>query len=209
MTKALDYDRNVFINCPFDEAYRPTFDAIVFAIHDAGFRARCALEYGDSSENRFSKIVGIIRECKYGIHDISRIELSRVGRKFLPRFNMPLELGLFLGSKEFGNKLQKSKSCMVVDREPWRYQATISDLAGQDIYCHDGKPHGAIREICKWFTVISPYSNIPGGTLVSKRFKLFQKQLPVFYEDMKKARADIVFVDYARIVAEWLKFNTI
>lgn len=209
MTKAAEYERNVFINCPFDEAYQSTFDAIVFAIHDAGFRARSALEYGDSSENRFSKIIQIIRECKYGVHDISRIELSRVGKKLLPRFNMPLELGLFLGSKEFGNKQQQNKSCMVVDREPWRYQATISDIAGQDIYCHEGKPHEAIREICKWLTMVSPDKSIPGGTLVSSRFKLFQKQLPVLYEDMKKARADIVFVDYARIVVEWLKFNTI
>jgi len=208
MTKVADYDKNVFINCPFDDQYRPTFDAIVFAIHDAGFRARCALEYGDSSENRFSKIIQIIKECKYGIHDLSRIELSKVGRKSLPRFNMPLELGLFLGSKEFGNKKHQGKSCMVVDRDPWRYRATISDLAGQDIYCHDGKPHGAIREICKWLTSTSP-RNIPGGTLVSKRFRLFQKQLPVLYADIKKARADIVFVDYARIIVEWLKFNSL
>jgi hypothetical protein len=209
MSKVADYDKNVFVNCPFDAQYRPTFDAIIFAVHDAGFRARCALEFGDSSENRYSKIIQIIRECRYGIHDLSRVELSKVGRKYLPRFNMPLELGIFLGSKEFGDKRQKSKSCMVVDREPWRYQATISDMAGQDIYCHDGKPHGAIREICKWLTTISPSTIIPGGTLVSKRFRLFQKQLPSLCEEMKKSRADIVFVDYSRIVAEWLKFNTL
>lgn len=34
----------VFVNCPFDEAYKPLFDAIVFAITDLGFYARSARE---------------------------------------------------------------------------------------------------------------------------------------------------------------------
>lgn len=34
----------VFINCPFDNAYKPIFDAIVFAIYDLGFVARSALK---------------------------------------------------------------------------------------------------------------------------------------------------------------------
>jgi hypothetical protein len=203
-----DYDKNIFINCPFDEQYRPTFDAMVFAIHHAGFRARCALEYGDSSANRFSNIAQLIRECKYGIHDISRIELRKIGKASLPRFNMPLELGLFLGSKEFGVKEQRDKCCMILDQDPWRYRASISDLAGQDIYSHDNDPHGAIREICKWLTTVSQRPNIPGGTFVSKRFRQFQRQLRVLYRDMNKTRDEIVFVDYSRIVAEWLKLNT-
>jgi|SRR5215213_4937318 len=209
MPNVTAYERNVFVNCPFDRRYRPTFDAIIFAVHDAGFRARCALEYGDSSENRYSKIVKIIDECEYGIHDLSRVELSRVGRTYLPRFNMPLELGIFLGSKEFGKKHHQRKKSMVIDRDPWRYRATISDLAGQDIYCHDGKPVGAIREICKWLATTSQQPNIPGGTIVSKRFQMFQKQLPQLYTEMKKSPADVVFLDYSRIVAEWLKFNTL
>jgi len=34
------FDRNVFINCPFDAAYAPIFEAVVFAVYDAGFYAR-------------------------------------------------------------------------------------------------------------------------------------------------------------------------
>jgi hypothetical protein len=36
----------------------------------------------------------IISGCKYSIHDLSRTELDKTTR--LPRFNMPLELGLDL-----------------------------------------------------------------------------------------------------------------
>ena len=50
------YTDNVFINCPFDSAYKPLFDAIVFAVHDCGFVARCALEEEDTSQVRIDKI---------------------------------------------------------------------------------------------------------------------------------------------------------
>lgn len=86
------FESNVFINCRFDPRYKRIFDAIVFTIHDAGFVARCGLEVIDSGQTRLTKLVQIIADCKYGIHDISRIE---VGRAKLPRFNMPFECGLF------------------------------------------------------------------------------------------------------------------
>ena len=43
-------DRDIFINCPFDDEYRPLFQSLVFVIADCGFRARCALELVDSGE---------------------------------------------------------------------------------------------------------------------------------------------------------------
>jgi len=85
------YDGNVFINCPFDAGYRPLLNAIVFAIQDCGLFARCAMEVQDSGEVRITKIKRIIRQCRHGIHDISRVELDAATG--LPRFNMPLELG--------------------------------------------------------------------------------------------------------------------
>jgi len=56
---------------------------------------RCALEVQDSSENRLKKILRIIGECQFAIHDISRTDLDK--KHQLPRFNMPFELGLFMG----------------------------------------------------------------------------------------------------------------
>ncbi len=83
---------DVFINCPFDDGYRPLFNALVFVIYDLGFVARCAREADDSGEVRLAKIERIIEQCKYGIHDISEVSLDVVNH--LPRFNMPLELGI-------------------------------------------------------------------------------------------------------------------
>jgi hypothetical protein len=81
---------HVFINCPFDAGYRAILDALVFAIYDLGFVARCVLEEDDAGEVRLSKIERIIEECRFGIHDLSAVGLD--ANTGLPRFNMPLEL---------------------------------------------------------------------------------------------------------------------
>src|SRR5712691_349151 len=80
---AADYQRNVFINCPFDLAYQPIFRALVFTVYAANLRPRCALEIGDSSRVRLDKILQIIEECRLGIHDISRTQLDE--KSLLPR----------------------------------------------------------------------------------------------------------------------------
>src|SRR5438105_5993198 len=103
------YDKSVFINCPFDPQYQPLFEAILFAVLDCDLRPRCALEIADASEVRIDKIFKIIADCKYGIHDISRTEVTAASG--LPRFNMPLELGIFLAAKRFGAGRQRKKVC--------------------------------------------------------------------------------------------------
>jgi len=140
-------------------------------------------EYGDSSENRFSKIIQIIKECKYGIHDLSRIELSKVEGNLFP-VQHAFGTWSILGSKEFGNKKHQGKSCMVVDRDPWRYRGNNLGLGRSRHYCHDGKPHGAIREICKWLTSTSP-RNIPAVHL-SPTVRLFPEAAPVLYATSKR-----------------------
>ena len=83
----------VFINVPFDRRYQKLFDALVFAVHDCGFVARGAREHEDSSQVRLEKLYRIIGECRYGIHDLSRVTVD--SKRRLPRFNMPLETGYF------------------------------------------------------------------------------------------------------------------
>ena len=99
MAKSL-YRYCVFVNCPFDDEYRPLFYAIVFALHDCGYAVRSALAVTDASQVRIEKIAAMIAGSKFGLHNISRTEPD--ANNGLPRFNMPLELGLFLGAKRFG-----------------------------------------------------------------------------------------------------------
>src|SRR5688500_17675140 len=121
------YDNSVFINCPFDSAYRPLFEAVAFAAYDCGFYPRSALEVDDSSEVRIERVIRIIAECRLAIHDISRTQIDRESR--LPRFNMPLELGIFIGAKVFGGGEHRRKAAIVLDTDRYRYQKYISDIA--------------------------------------------------------------------------------
>ena len=143
--------KDFFINCPFDDAYKPIFQAIIFAVCDLGFVARCSLELDDASVVRLDKIMGIISQCSYGNYDISSVNLS-AGTN-LPRFNMPLALGLFLACKRFGGKAQQRKACLILDRNPYRYRASISDISGQDIHLHQGKANEAIVEVKNWLAI--------------------------------------------------------
>ena len=197
------YNDNVFINCPFDSAYKPLFDAIVFAVHDCGFVARCALEEGDASQVRIDKIYNIIEDCRYGIHDISRTELDEISH--LPRFNMPLELGIFLGAKRFGVEDQKRKKCLVMDKEQYRYQKFISDIAGQDIFVHNNSPEEIIRVVRDWLGTASERRTIPGGSIIWRHYQDFLNDLPQLAQRFQLELADLEdFNNYIYVVAGWL-----
>ena len=203
MKPTLFYNDNVFINCPFDSDYKPLFDAMIFAVHDCGFIARCALEEGDASQVRIDKIYNIIEDCRYGIHDISRTELDEVSH--LPRFNMPLELGIFLGAKRFGVEEQERKKCLVMDKEPYRYQKFISDISGQDIFIHDNNPEEVVRIVRDWLGTASERQTIPGGSIVWRRYQSFlNNKAQVAHECLYEVEDLENFNNYTNVIAEWL-----
>ena len=57
-------DRQVFLNCPFDDDYYPLPRAAVFTIHACEFTARIALENTGSESVRLDRLVEMIRECQ-------------------------------------------------------------------------------------------------------------------------------------------------
>lgn len=194
----------VFINCPFDKGYQPIFEAIVFSVFDLGFSVRCSLESDDSGEVRITKIARIIEQCKFGVHDISEVKLDKVNR--LPRFNMPLELGMFLGCKRFGGKIQARKICLILDTEQYRYQKYISDIAGQDIRAHGNKPEAAIVAVRNWLASASK-RKLPGGAAIASRWKRFIVDLPELCIKARLDRKDLIFKDLTDLILAWLENN--
>jgi len=200
-----DYAGNVFINCPFDGDYMPLFRAATFATIDCGFYARSALELDDGGEVRIEKIQRIIRQCKFGIHDISRTELDEDTN--LPRFNMPLELGIFLGAKKFGDKSQKDKRCLIMDREQFRYQVFISDIAGQDIKGHNNDPSEVISKVSEFLRNASERKTVPGGAAISVRYSAFLVELPLILEAAQLEEHEMGFNEFSTFSSEWLIEN--
>ncbi len=203
--QATHYNDNVFINCPFDSAYKHLFDAMVFAVHDCGFIPRCALEEEDASEVRIDKIYNIIADCRYGIHDISRTELDKDSG--LPRFNMPLELGIFLGAKKFGIEEQKRKKCLVLDTERYRFQQFISDIAGQDIQSHNNSSREVIMRVRNWLRTASRRETIPSGSIIWERYQEFIEKLPQTAREARLIPEELIFNDYTLLVAQWLEIK--
>ena len=201
------YDYDVFVNCPFDPEYRPMLYALVFTVHDCGFRARCTLEVDDSGLVRIENIYRLVGECRFGIHDISRTELDEANG--LPRFNMPLELGVFLGAARFGRGRQREKRSLILDREPYRYQKYVSDIAGQDIRSHHARPEEAIRRVRDWLdnAPLDPEVIRPAGGLVAERYARFMAELPAVSEAARLDPDELTFNNFTTLLVEWLEFN--
>jgi hypothetical protein len=196
------YDYSVFINCPFDDDYRSIFQALVFAVMDCGFEVRCAWELTDSSAIRVEEIKRLIGASRFGLHDLSRTEPDP--QHGLPRFNMPLELGLFLGAKYFGSGRQQQKNALILDRERYRYQKFCSDLAGSDIQAHGGDPARAIGVVRDWLNAARPDTVVPGGQAMVGRYEQFSSDLPVLCDTRRIRPSELHVLDLRTLVYDWL-----
>ncbi len=199
------YDLSVFINCPFDTGYIPLFDVILFTIYKCGFRPRCASEVEDSGQVRIEKINKIIEECRCGIHDISKTELDVNNN--LPRFNMPFELGLFLGAKRFGSKQQKLKVLIILDKERHSFHKYISDISGQDVKSHNNNPAKLIKCIRDALNSLGINDDpIPGADVIYDNYKKFKSSQPDLKKKLQLDRRNNSYADKVALVERWLKF---
>ena len=143
---ALAPSRSVFINCPYDVAYAPVFDAIVFATVCCGFMPRSALESGTVAEPRLARITRAIFNSRYSIHDLSRC--TGEGDENFARFNMPLELGIAMARRFAGPA--PDHDWLVLVPKGHAYLRFISDLAAYDPATHDGPIESVTAAVIAW-----------------------------------------------------------
>ena len=200
---AARYNTSVFVNCPFDPAFAPLFDAVIFAVLDCGYTPRCTLEIQDSGQSRIDKIHALIEQSRCGIHDISRTQPDAGSRP--PRFNMPFELGLFLGARRFGSGNQRNKACLILDRDRYRYQKYLSDIAGQDTRAHHNRVEDAITAVRDWLSPLTSGRPLPGGGEVTRRYHVFRRALPALCRSLRLDRQSLTFTDYTNLITFWLQ----
>ena len=195
------YNDSVFINCPFDEDYKPILRAIIYTVFRCGFYPQTALDEDNGAENRLDKIIRKMRVCKFGIHDLSRIELNVAD---LPRFNMPFELGIFFGAKNFGDALQTRKNALVLERTRYTYQQFISDLNGVDTKAHNNDPITAMLKVHSWLNSASRrQKSIPGESLLRNQFNMFLELLPTLAGEMHYTVDNLPFLNLLDITQEF------
>lgn len=115
----------VFLNVPFDPAYEPFFVAIITAVVAVGRAPRCVLELPEKGTGRLARLLRLVQSCDISIHDLSRVGLPA-------RFNMPFELGLACAV----SALSAQHNYVLLERQPYRLDKTLSDIKGRDPYIY-------------------------------------------------------------------------
>jgi hypothetical protein len=169
-----DFQENVFVNCPFDNDYRQLLISVLFTVSYLGYKPRLALERADSGETRIDKIVDLINESKFGIHDLSRIVSSAEEEHY--RMNMPFELGIDYGCQKLKGGKWQGKKILILEKERYRYQKALSDLSGSDIKNHDDEPMKIIKVVRDWFVTEELKTGV-SGKRIWNRFNDFNAYL--------------------------------
>lgn len=167
----MSFEKNVFINCPFDEEYFPLLKVLLYVLKRVGLTPRISLERSDSSEVRLAKIQELIESSKYSIHDLSRSKSKEVGE--YSRLNMPFELGVDLGCKNYklGQKY-RSKIMLILEEERYSTQKSLSDVSFADCKCHQGDAEELVMEVRNWLSEAG-LENLPSATSLWDDYNIF------------------------------------
>ena len=204
MANGVSFASSAFVNCPFDREYDHILQAILFCLIRFGLNPRIATERSDSAEPRVQKILQLIKSCRYSIHDLSRCQARHAGEHY--RLNMPFELGVDFGCRHYGSKPLKDKVLLILEEKPYRYQATISDLAGCDIKAHRGDYAIAVRKLRNWLIDQGGFERV-GAAQILAEYEDFQE----WHYDRELAAGsseediqDYSTADLMRAMFEWL-----
>ena len=163
---------SVFINCPFDEEYKSLLRPMLFTLVYARLVPRLASEKSDSLEQRIEKIVRLIKECKYSIHDLSRLKAAKANEFF--RMNMPFELGIDYGCRRIAKNHLSRKRSLIFESRRYDIQRALSDLSGVDIKSHNNNPLRAVQALQHWLIETLGLTDVKSPTVIWNNFKRIQ-----------------------------------
>jgi len=184
MAKHPNYSENVFINCPFDDDYYDLRKILLFTVSYLGFTPRISLEVSDSGEIRLDKITRLIKESRFSIHDLSRLQAKSIDEFY--RLNMPFELGIDYGLRKFDPTF-RDKRMLILEKSKFDYMKAISDISGMDIKNHESNPESLVKCVRSWFAETANFKDLPASSKVYSDYFDFQTDL--FKDKMKKYKA--------------------
>jgi len=143
---------SVFLNIPFDLGFEDLYLAYIVGLTQLGWRVNATLAV--PNQGRLETIIELIEESNFSIHDLSRIELSNG----IPRFNMPVELGLVL----YRSHVTKGRHRVYVfERRAHRAQRSTSDINGIDPKIHNGTAKGVMSGLRNIFRQPGDVTTVP------------------------------------------------
>jgi len=158
---------SVFLNIPYDDEFRNIYVAYVVGLYQLGLVPHLTTEI-PGGKRRLDRIFELIKSCRYSIHDLSRVEIG-LNSSCVPRFNMPLELGMAIAWTELN---PERHTWSVWESSPFRLQLSTSDLNGTDPNIHRGTAEGVLSEIRNLFV----FKDAPTVSQMLKAFKAVEKR---------------------------------
>ncbi len=76
--------------------------------------------------------------------------------------------------RHYGGPPFSSKKILILEEEPYRYQAAISDLAGSDIEAHGGDYQTAVRKVRNWLAGLNGCRPV-GAARILAEYEDFQE----------------------------------
>ena len=196
---------SVFINCPFDEEYKLLLRPMLFTLVYAGLAPRLASEKSDSLEQRIEKILRLIKECKYSIHDLSRLKSERANE--FSRLNMPFELGIEYGCRRIAKNHLRTKRSLIFEKKRYDIQKALSDLNGVDVKFHNNKPAQTVQALQHWLIETVGLNDVESPSVIWDKFNKFDDE---FYERRKAqgySKRDLRVMpvpQYVRFIKQWV-----
>jgi hypothetical protein len=119
---------------------------------------------------------------------------------------MPMELGIHLGARLLGQGRHRRKRALILDAEPHRYDAVLSDISGQDIESHGGDPEQAIRCVRNWLSEHRPRDAppLPGAAAMQADYRLFQDEVADLLAPKRLDPVDLTHSDFLFAVRDWI-----
>lgn len=125
-------ERHVFVNIPYDNKYRPLELALCATLISFGFQPIMA-KSNRIETVRLNKIGKLMKACKYGVSDLSRIT----------RHNMSFEHGMMIA-------LPNIKACCALVKDEFKAMQYLSDMNGFDTTPHYGDKRTLITNLTNW-----------------------------------------------------------
>jgi len=204
MSDPLPFERSVFINSPFDDDFAPILQAIAFCVADLNFFPRLAPENADNGTARLERIIELVRQSRFGIHDLSRCKATGAGEYY--RLNMPFELGLDHAAARFGEGALSSKSLLILEESRFDSQKSLSDISGWDVEAHGGDYIKAVRKVSRWLSQHAGADSI-GAARILAHYQDFQQ----WHWERELARGaseddirEYPTIDFVRAMTEWV-----
>lgn len=143
---------SVFLNIPYDEPFENLYLAYIVGLTQLGLRINATLAV--PNQGRLQTIIALLEQSNFSIHDLSRIELSRG----IPRFNMPVELGLAL----YRSKVTDGRHRVYIfESKRYRAQRSTSDVNGIDPQIHGGTPKALMAALRNIFRQPGDVTTVP------------------------------------------------